>query len=139
MERYTGGLVSIDRQPQRAALRSFGVALALLCIGHGVWSWTNNQNHTGVVISSVGLVLAGLARLRPSALRRPYVLLQLLSYPVRLTLSFLVLAMVYFALITPIAWGVRAARRLSARELTPHSHWRECPPRSDKPSYFRQF
>lgn len=139
MDQHTGGLVSIDRQPQRATLRSFGLALALLCVARGVWSWTNNAHTTATVISALGLVLAGAAFLRPSTLHGPYVMLGVLSYPLRWTLSFIVLSVAYFAVITPIACGVRLARKLRVRDENPQSHWRASPPRGNKPSYFRQF
>jgi hypothetical protein len=135
MDQYNGGLVSIEWQPARATLRSFGCALALLCVGRGVWSWTNS----GSVSIAVGLALAGIALWRPRTLQRPYVLLGVLSFPVRWLLSFCVLAVVYFAIITPIACGVRLARRFGAREHATQSHWRVSPARGDKPSYFRQF
>lgn len=142
MEHERSGLVSIDRQPQRATLRSFGLALALLCSARGAWSWTNNAYTTAMVAGSLAFAFASVAVLRPNILHRPYVLLGVLSFPLRWSLSYLVLAVVYFAVITPVACGVRIARRLRARDArdeTPHSHWRHSPPRGDKPSYFRQF
>jgi len=145
MDHESSGLVSIDRQPQRATLRSFGLALTLLCVVRGIWSWTNSAYTTATIASSLGVVFAGVAVLRPNILHRPYVLLGVLSFPLRWLLSYLVLAVVYFAVITPVACGVRIARKLRARSArnssdeTPHSTWRHSPPRGDKPSYFRQF
>ena len=133
------GLVSIDRQPQQATLRSFGLALVFVCGARAAWSWTNNAYTSATIMTGLGVALASVALWRPSVLHRPYVLLGVLSYPLRWLLSHLVLAIVYFAVITPIACGVRTARRLRARDETPQSHWRHSPPRGDKPSYFRQF
>jgi hypothetical protein len=136
MDQYSGGLVSIEWHPARATLRSFGLALALLCIGRGVWSWTNSGPAAALI--AVGLMLAAVAHWRPSTLHKPYVLLGVLSFPLRWLLSFCVLAVVYFALITPIAYGVRLARRFSGRD-TNQTNWRVPAARGDKPSYFRQF
>lgn len=139
MEHENSGLVSIDRQPQRATLRSFGVALAVLCGARGIWIWTHSVYTTATLLGSLGVALACIALLRPRILHWPYVLLGVLSFPLRWLLSYLVLAILYFAVITPVACGVRIARKLRARDEAPHSHWRHSPPRGDKPSYFRQF
>jgi hypothetical protein len=161
MDHERSGLVSIDREPERKTLRNFGLALALLCVVRGVWSaialdptYTsksaavraiNSAYQTAAVTGCVGLALACIALLRPSMFHRPYVLLGVLSFPLRWLLSYLVLALVYFAVITPVACGVRIVRKLQARDArdardeTPHSHWRHSPPRGDKTSYFRQF
>jgi hypothetical protein len=139
MDHESSGLVSIDRQPRRATLRSFALALALLCLARGIWSWTNSAYTTAMIASSLGVAFASVAVLRPNVLHRPYVLLGVMSFPLRWLLSYLVLAAVYFAVITPVACGVRIARKLRTRDETPDSHWRHSPPRGDKPSYFRQF
>ena len=138
MDQHTG-LVSIDRQPQRNTLRSFGLALALLCVGRSAWCWTNNDYTTSVVTSAIGVALASAAWLRPSLFGRPYVLLGVLSFPLRWMIAFTVLAFVYFAVITPVACGVRITRLFRARDKKLQSHWRVSAPRGDKPSYFRQF
>jgi hypothetical protein len=134
------GLAAIDRQPSRATLRSFGVALALLCVGRAAWSWTDCAYNAVIVSAGIAAALACIALFLPSKLRGLYVLLGVLSYPLRWLLSYLVLAVVYFGVITPVALGVRLARRLRSREITKQrSNWRVSPPRGDKPSYFRQF
>jgi len=139
MDAYRGGLVSIEREPQRNTLRSFGLALALVCFARAAWSCTYSACTTAIVTSCMGLALAAIALQRPSMLRWPFVLLGVVSFPVRWLLSFSVLAVLYFVVITPIACGVRVARRLRTREQTLGSEWRVSPARGDKPSYFRQF
>jgi hypothetical protein len=139
MDHHTGSLVSIDRHPEQAVLRNFGLAGALVCAGRGVWSASHGAYASAAVGLALALLLVGIARWRSSLLRKPYVLVSVLSFPVRWALSFSVLAVVYFAVITPVAYGVRVARRFKADKQEPQSHWRNSAPRGAKPSYFRQF
>lgn len=149
MEIARDSLVSLDRNPSRTALRSFGYALALVCLGRAVWSCATSLGSTQLTpetyAAAAGAAAAfALARHRPDVLRMPYVLLSWLSYPLRWLLAMWVLAALYFAVITPLAVMVRLAR-LARRTAHPQpvqhvdTAWVASTARADKSEYFRQF
>jgi hypothetical protein len=133
-------LVSIDFRPARATLRSFGLALAILCFVRALW--TGTVAHSGIPYAWTGsaVAVAALALWRPSLLRAPYVLLGALTFPVRWLLAFTTIAVLYFVVLTPIACILRLSR---GHDSSPGAHtpssWRISPPRGNKSSYFRQF
>ncbi|HET8933735.1 MAG TPA: SxtJ family membrane protein [Polyangiales bacterium] len=128
-------------RPARTTLRSFGLALAVLCFVRAAWTWSVATSGGGAFIPCVwtgsAVAVALLALWRPSTLRAPYVMLGVLTFPVRWLLAFTTLAVLYFAVLTPIACVLRFSRG-GAGSHTP-SAWRISPPRGNKSSYFRQF
>jgi hypothetical protein len=134
MDQYNGHLASLDWQPTRATLRSFGLALASLCIARAVWRVSAGD--WNALLAGSGVAIACLAVWRPSLFRAPYVVLGVLSYPMRWLVAFLTLAALYFAVLTPVACILRLTRRSAGAAP---SAWRISPPRGDKASYFRQF
>lgn len=132
-------MIAIDWQPSHATLRRFGLALVLVLCARGIWCWTQSATAAGAVHLAAAVAVGSLATWRPHSLRMPYVLLGLLAYPARLAISFTALAALYFAVITPVAIGVRFVRQLRARRSGTHSHWHAADRRPDKASYFRQF
>ena len=139
-------LVTIDWQPSRASLRSFGAALSIVLI----WSVVTRGRELGsaallrdpVVLgcSALALLDASLVALRPEWLRVPYVALGAISYPLRWLLAFSSLALLYYALVTPIALCVRLTRRRRPQSVRADaSSWTVTHQRPDKADYFRQF
>ena len=140
MEPHSESLVRLDVQPADAVLRSFGIALAVLCFARAVfvlvgWSPTDSVGQPAWS-ALAGLLAMAVALLRPSLLRGLYIAMGVLSYPVRWLVAFGILALLYFAVITPVACLTRLTRRSQQRA---GSAWHACPPRGDKADYFRQF
>jgi hypothetical protein len=135
MEEYSDSLVRLDRHPTRAALRGFGVALALLCFTRAALSLYSGGQPVWTGLA--GCVAAPLAVFGPELLRGLYILLGVLSYPVRWLVAFSILALLYFVVITPVAWLFRLTRRVHTTGA--QSAWHTAKPRGDKADYFRQF
>lgn len=141
MDAHNASLVNIEWRPARAVLRSFGLALALLCIARAAWSWSvtpKDAIHWSTALAGSAVALTGLALWRPSLFRVPYVVLGVLTYPVRWLLAFTTIAALYFLVLTPIACILRSTRRRVTGSESP-SAWRISPARGEKASYFRQF
>lgn len=130
----------IERNPTRRQLRQFGAIGAVLLVLLAWW-----QRESAVSAAAVGLLgiimLIGAVR-SPRLLRRPFVWLSALLYPVGLVVGEVVLAATYFLIITPVAIVFRLLRRDALnRSLDPDSetYWQE-PKRPQGPlSYFRQY
>ena len=152
MEEPDARLVQLDLRPNPRTLRGFGWALALACVGRGAWhAWNADAPPSPdaqlAVLSGCAATLSLLAWRRPSLLRAPYLVLTLVTYPIRWLAAVAALATLYFAVLTPVAWAVRVHRRLSGRSCAsgaagarePASTWVDvhAPPR--KQDYFRQF
>lgn len=135
MEEHSDSLVRLDRHPTRSALRGLGVALALLCFVRAALSLYSGGQPVWTALA--GTIAIALAWLRPELLRGLYTLLGVLSYPVRWLVAFSVLAVLYFVVITPVAWVFRLTRR--SHTGNGQSAWHAAKPRGDKTDYFRQF
>jgi Saxitoxin biosynthesis operon protein SxtJ len=136
MDEYSDSLVRLDRHPTRAALRSFGIALALLCFARTL-TWYTHSVGQPAWSALAGVSAVAVAGWRPNVLRGLYVLLGVLSYPLRWLTAFSILALLYFAVIAPVALLFRLTRRSQADAL--QSSWHEVKARADKANYFRQF
>lgn len=151
MEEPTASLVRVDRKPSRATLRSFSFALGLACAGRGVWGLIQSDwqlpPSVDTIAAGIGSVaIATLGVVCPNVYRRPYVLLGALTYPLRWLAAMLVLSVLYFGVLTPIAFAVRLARALasSSKERRGNgngngSAWLKPDARAAKTDYFRQF
>jgi pimeloyl-ACP methyl ester carboxylesterase len=141
MEQYTDSLVRLDRHPARASLRAFGCVIALLCFARAL-VWATHSVGQPAWACALGVIALAIAALQPELLRGLYIVLGVLSYPLRWLAAFSILALFYFALITPVAWLFRLTRS-SETGRAGQSAWRECKARhadkADKAEYFRQF
>jgi hypothetical protein len=145
-------LVDLNLNPNRRILRQFGF-VALVGFGAlAAWMrWRGGLFGLSVgaaapvlvvVFSAVGLLSAAFSIARPGANRPLYVALSVVTYPIGFLLSFLVMGVLYFGLITPIALVFRVAGRDAlCRRIDPEvqTYWTERRAPDDVGRYFRQF
>jgi hypothetical protein len=145
-------MLELNLDPDERTLRRFGL-LALCVFGAlGACAWRGMPPlalDPGPLRSALacGLwALAGsaglLALLWPRGNRALYVGLSLLGYPVGLVVSHAMLALLFFAVFTPVGAGMRLLGRdplERALERGRASYWTKARGRQPKPSYFRQF
>ncbi len=137
-------LVKINWNPNCKELRGFGkialvamliLSLLLYIIKGLAVKWTLIVFAVGVVIFIVSLISCKLTRLI-------YLGLTLASAPIGFAVSFIVLALFYFLLITPIAFVFRLAGRdgLNRRfEPDADTYWIKRHPPDSPDRYFHQF
>lgn len=121
-----------------AQLRRFGWLLAAL-LAFAAW-------RSGGVLSPslfvTAVLLFALATLQPTALRQPQRWLAALTWPVGWLVSQILLTIVFFGLIAPIALLFRLCRR-DALQCRPDpnaaTYWQPCNPMADGAAYARQF
>ena len=137
------GLIEIKRNPSRRDLAWFGAILAAFCgvVGTVLW-WKFGVPRAATIVWGVGLVVAALYyAVRP--LRRPiFVGWMYAVFPIGWIISHVILALVYYLVLTPCGLLMRiAGRDPLQRKLDPEaeSYWIEHEQMKDRNRYFRQF
>ena len=135
-------MIHVDWKPDRATLRRFGLSLAVGGIVAGAVSagWPG-WLPAPLLLWSLATVAGVLALLIPAALRLLHNALWGVTFAVFWLLGAIVLALIYYGLLTPIGLALRlTGRDPIARRLEPDadSYWRPLkqPGLSD---YFKQF
>ena len=133
----------VNRNPTPRDLRWFGLLLPLFVgVVGAVARWQFVAPDAARVIWSVGAALAALYWVVPPFRRPILVGWMYAALPIGWTVSHVLMALVYFAVVTPIGLLSRLVRgdtlhRTLDREA--RSYWMERPPRSGTRRYFRQF
>jgi Saxitoxin biosynthesis operon protein SxtJ len=137
-------LIELPRDPSAREVRQFALgwlpafcgAASLIWLYRGAgWPWVIGVAGGGALSVLVGLV-------RPLWMRRVFVGWMWCTLPIGWTVSFLLLAGIFFFIITPIGLVMRLARRdpLSRRlEPDAKTYWTSHRQESDPARYFRQF
>lgn len=130
-------------RPSNRKLREFATILALMCGGLAVWHglWNQNQTLAGILVG-MAAAAAIVAAARPRWLAPVFVGWMVLAFPIGWTISALVLMLVYFGLITPLALLFRLiGREKLDRQLAPEkdTYWSAKPSAESPQQYLRQF
>jgi len=136
-------VIRINWRPSQRELRWFGLTL-LLAFGliGGLVLWRTDSLKAAVILWSIGTVLFLVYQtLRP--LRRPIYLCWMCGvFPIGWTVSHLVLAAVYYLVLTPLGLIMRWVGRDPMRrsfEPEAETYWIEHRPHRDPGRYFSQF
>lgn len=144
--------IEIRWQPGRRELRSFGfIALGAFCALGGLVLWRESllgfslgeaSQTVAALCFGLGLGSGLLSILAPRANRPLYLALVLATYPIGFVLSYLLMGLLFFGVITPIGLAMRLA---GIDPLSRHhdpgsqSYWDDHPSPRDRERYFRQF
>jgi hypothetical protein len=145
-------MIQIDWDPPRKMLRSFGFIGVFAFGGLAALAWmrwllfsklpAGAVGPTAWTMAGLGVYCGVMALAAPGLLRPLYLLLSIVGYPIGLVVSLVVMAVLYFLVITPIALVFKAmGRDAMNRKFDPAlpSYWiRRRPPASVK-RYYRQF
>lgn len=146
-------LIDINWRPPPRFLRQFGLICLVLFGLLGGWVMLRRSIFGfGLTESAAGatayglwgaaLVCGLLAAVMPAALRPIYVGLSAVALPIGVVMSYLVLGLVYFGILTPLGLYFRLIGRDPLnRRFDPQaaSYWSPRVPVSDPRRYFRQF
>jgi hypothetical protein len=136
-------MIEINRNPSRRELLWFGL-LFLLFFGivGGLSYWKFNAQEVAFWIWSCAAAVAGLHFILPP-LRRPlYLAWMYAAFPIGFVVSYVVLAAIYYLVITPIGLIMRLAGRDSMNrrfDAEAESYWSARDGADDQGRYFRQF
>ncbi|MCX6866232.1 MAG: SxtJ family membrane protein [Verrucomicrobia bacterium] len=133
----------IPFNPSRKVLRQFA-ALGLVCfLALGAREvFFSNQLMLGLALGFVAVLVGLTGLVRPALLRRIFVAWMVVVFPIGWLISQLILVMLYFLVLTPVAWILRLrGRDLLGRTPTPgrESYWEPKQLPLDPRSYFRQY
>lgn len=136
-------LMEMNWRPSNRDLRLFAVAqLVLATIGawviHLRLGW--DAPATGLLVVSLALLLMGLVL--PQLLRPVFVLWMLAAFPIGWVMSHVLLALVYFGVLTPIGIILRMRGRDSLQlksRTDAETYWIERPQPRESSQYFRQY
>ena len=131
-----------DPRPSRAEARWFGLLLlAVFCILGALLGWQLGSPRFTQVMGGIGLLLAVFYYAVPP-LRVPLFLAWMaLTMPLGRLISTVILALIYFLVLTPTAWFTRAVGRDPLQrkpDPSAESYWAAYNPGENQDRYFRQ-
>lgn len=129
----------LQRKPTDRQLRQFGIAILVLLPLLTVLR-TQHMQTVGMSVV-IGLTLAIAGWLRPALLRPLYVVTTLLTFPLGLIVSELVMILIFFGMLTPLGLLFRLMGRdvMDRRpDRTASSYWRVRRVAGSADSYYRQ-
>lgn len=136
-------MIEINRHPSRKDLRVFAIGLTILLSLAGWWLRRRWQLDFALPVGlTLGTLVALVGVARPDWLRRVYVGWMLAFAPVNWLVSLTLLGIVYYLVLTPIAWGIRLRGRDPLdrsydRQAT--TYWKTRTRQPEPESYFRTF
>jgi hypothetical protein len=133
----------IPFQPTEKALRQFAAAWLVFFLCFGAHQYLARGHHRlGLAVGLLAVFVGGLGLVRPAAVRWLFVTWMVLAFPIGWLMSQLMLLMMFYLFITPVALFLRLrGRDLLWRRPTPGqtSFWRPKETPRDVQSYFRQY
>ena len=133
----------IQFQPTKRVLRQFAAAWLVIFLGLGAYHYLKLEQHTrGIVFAAVALLIGPLGLFKPAAVRWIFVSWMVLAFPAGWLISQLMLAVLFYLVLTPTAVLFRLrGRDLLVRKPMPDpvSFWVPKHTPEDVRSYFRQY
>ena len=137
-------MIPVNRNPTRSQLRWFAALVFPL-----FWGWVAFLVHrradlprvaVAIAAAAVAISIAGLVS--PAFMRRVWIGMMVGLSPIGWVMSHLILALIYYLVLTPVGLALRAAGRdpLHRRfERDARSYWIDRPDRPEVERYFRQY
>ncbi len=133
----------IPFRPAHKVLRQFAAAWLVFFLALGVHQyWVRQHPSTGVVLIILALVIGLLGLCKPAAVRWLFVGWMVVAFPIAWLVSLLMLCVLFYGLITPVALLFRMrGRDLLRRREAPSATtcWLPKETPKDVRSYFRQY
>jgi len=134
----------VNLKPDVRLLRQFGGISALACAGITIWQGAvMNRPIPGILAGVAAVIFALLALMRPNWLRVVYVGSIVATFPIGWVVSNVVMLLLYFGMITPLAlvfrWSGRDLLNLKPPSGNETTFWSPKNLELDKRNYFRQF
>jgi hypothetical protein len=137
-------LIQINRNPTRSQLRWFAALVFPL-----FWGWVAflvyrraDQPRAAIAIAAVAIAVSIAGLLSPAFMRKVWIAMMVGLSPIGWVMSHLILAVIYYLVLTPVGLALRAAGRdpLHRRlERDAETYWIDRREQPDVERYFRQY
>jgi Saxitoxin biosynthesis operon protein SxtJ len=132
----------VVKPPPEKMLRQFAGLFLVVFLGLSGWrAWRGQADQWAVALAVLAVGVGVLGLVRPSAVRFIFTAWMMIAFPIGWTVSRVALAIVFYAVITPVALFFRVIRRdeLRLRKADGRaSYWRPKPGPENVREYFRQ-
>lgn len=137
-------VIEINKNPSRYELRMFsGIGMPIFCAIMGAWRLHQSGDLIlATILWGIGLLVAVIGLRWPTFVRPLFLGWMYAIFPIGWTISHLILAVIYYLVLTPIGLMVRLFRpdQLGKRfDRTAKTYWVPHEPEQDRTRYFRQF
>jgi hypothetical protein len=136
-------IVSINKNPSPRELKVFGLGLVpLSAVLAGVAYFHHGSERAALYLLGVGVALAIVYQVAPAARRSIYLGWVYLTFPIGWTVSHVVMGLVYYGVLTPIALILRLTGRDALKlrlDRNAATYWTPHDPGGRVERYFRQF
>src|ERR1019366_10034712 len=130
-------------KPTARMLRQFAAAWLIFFLAVGVYRYVaRGQHQVGIGVGLMAIVVGVTGLIRPAAVRWLFVGATVLAFPIGWVVSHIMLAVMYYGIITPLAvWFRIRGRDLLSRKPAPNraSFWAPKHTPDDMGAYFRQY
>lgn len=137
-------LIRINRHPSAKELRLFAALWLVFLSGFGSFALSRGSLTSAWVLFIAAGAVGIVGLVRPSAVRLVYIGAVYAAFPIGFVVSHIILALVYFVVVTPIGLVMRAFgkdplhRKFESSEKLP-SYWISRKEPRDAASYFKQY
>ncbi len=132
----------IQFQPTKKVLRQFAAAWLVFLLAWAAHQLARGHQQAALILGALALVVGGLGLLVPTAIRWIYVGCMLVAFPVGWVVSLVMLALMFYCLITPVALFFRLRGRDLLHRAPPRdgsSFWTTKSLPQEVRRYFRQY
>ena len=136
-------MLPINRNPSPSELKQFGILLVIFTAAVGSLSlWRTGSSTWPIAILMGGGTLSLVFFAVPAARRSIYVGWMYAMFPIGWIVSHVLLAVIYFGVVTPVAIALRAFGHDALQrkfDRTSRSYWARTTPHGSPETYFKQF
>jgi len=133
----------LPTNPSQKVLRQFSAAWLVFFLAVGARQYFRRGHHeVGIILGVIAILIGGLGLVKPVAVRRLFVACTVLAFPIGWVISQIMLALMFYGLVTPIAFIFKVQGRdlLARKPATDRAtFWMPKKMPTDVSSYFRQY
>ena len=133
----------LPTNPSQKVLRQFSAAWLVFFLAVGARQYFSRGHHeVGIILGVIAILIGGLGLVKPVAVRRLFVACTVLAFPIGWVISQIMLALMFYGLVTPIAFIFKVQGRdlLARKPATDRAtFWMPKKMPADVSSYFRQY
>jgi hypothetical protein len=136
-------MIHIERNPSRRQLTAFGLTwLVFFGLLGGISWWKSGSLAEAVVLWGIGVAVPAVGHVFPGFLRLVFLGMSYATFPVGFVLSYIILAVVYYLVLTPIGLVVRLMGKDPMQRRFDHTaktYWTTRESKEPSEQYFKQF